>query len=366
MQINLTKKLTEAAGVKPEPASNDIAPIFCWTANWTNTFDRRKEDMVVMVNNATRFTISIFGIRRNQFKNIKEKMTAAIRNTLLAMNINPKVVDEYLQRAGEVTFASNRDRKLTAWVNRQGLDAALVVGKAENDSAGKLKFDDTLGYVVSRSPVNYSGNQADAFIPAEEMIKALTSLTGMPAYNYRAFELLVTLNLDIYQATRRLIVPANLGFSKLHKVLQSVYSWKSCHLYDFAVLDETGQSVTRLVMSEEDLPYEDESVLITGHKLSEYLPEHKRLLYTYDFGDNWEHEIELVRVIEDYDKESPYLAEAIGQAPPEDVGGVGGFVDFRRIILDQKHSDYAETKEWAEYWSPELYDWKSRPHVVYC
>lgn len=367
MQINLTRKLAETIGAKPESVSDGVAPIFCWTANWTNTFDRRKEDMVVMVNNATCFTVSIFGVRRNQFKNIKEKITAAIRNTLLAMNMNPKVVDEYFRRAGEITFAANRDRKLTAWVNRKGLDAALIVGKEVNESEGKLKFDDTLGRVVSRSFVNSSGNHADAFIPAEKMKKALTALTGMPAYKYRAYELLVTLNLDVYQATRRLIVPADLEFTRLHKVLQSVYCWKNYHLYDFAVLDEeTGQSVTRLVTSEEALEYEDGSVLITGHKLSEYLPEHKFLLYTYDFGDNWEHEIELVRVIENYDKESPYLVKASGQAPPEDVGGVGGFVDFRRIMLDPKHPDYAETKKWAEYWSPELYDWESRPHVVYC
>lgn len=366
MQMTLTKKLAEAIGVKPKPASDDIDPLFCWTANWTNTFDRRKEDMIVMVNNATRFTVSIFGIKRNQFKDVAVKMTAAIRNTLLAMNINSKIVNEYLQRAGEVTFAANRDRKLTAWVNRQGLEAALVVGKEENDSEGKLKFDDTLGYVVSRRPVNYSGNYADGFIPAEEMIKALTALTGMPAYKYRAFELLVTLDLDIYKATRRLIVPADLKLSKLHRVLQSVYRWKNYHLYDFAVLDDkTGQSVTRLVESKEDLPYQDGAVLIAGHKLSEYLPEHKRLLYTYDFGDNWEHEIKFVRAVEDYDKESPYLVEASGQAPPEDVGGVGGFLDFCEIMLEPKHPDYAETKKWAGYWSPILYEWESRPHVVH-
>lgn len=366
MQINLTKKLAKAIGVKPESASSEIDPVFCWTANWTNTFNRRKEDMVVMVNNATCFTVLIFGVKWNQFKNITEKMTAAIRNTLLAMNVNPKVVDDYLRRAGKITFAANRGRKLTALVTRKGLDAAFIVGNAVNDSLGKLKFNDTLGHVVSQSPVNCSGHYDAQFNPAEKMKKALAALTGMPVYQYRAFELLVTLDLDVYQATRRLIVPADLGFTGLHKVLQSVYCWKNHHLYDFAVLDEkTGQSVTRLVMNEADLPQEGGSVLITGHKLSDYLPEHRHLLYTYDFGDNWEHEIELVRVIEDYDKESPYLAEASGQAPPEDVGGVDGFVNFRKIMLDPTNPDYAETKEWAGYWSPKLYEWESRPRVVY-
>jgi hypothetical protein len=71
---------------------------------------------------------------------------------------------------------------------------------------------------------------AGAFIPAEEMIKALTALTGIPAYKYHAFELLVMLDLDVYQATRRLIVPADPEFSKLHRVLQSVYCRKNCSM----------------------------------------------------------------------------------------------------------------------------------------
>lgn len=65
------------------------------------------------------------------------------------------------------------------------------------------------------------------------------------------------------------------------------------------------------------------------------------------------------------DKESPYLVEASGQAPPEDVGGVSGFLDFRKIMLDPRHPEYAETKEWAGYWQPELSNWESRPHVVH-
>lgn len=75
MQIALTKKLAEAVGVKPAPADDSINPLFSWTANWTNTFDRRKEDMVVLVNNATRFTVTIYGVKRNQFQGITEKMT---------------------------------------------------------------------------------------------------------------------------------------------------------------------------------------------------------------------------------------------------------------------------------------------------
>lgn len=366
MQISLTKKLATAMGVKPAAADEAINPLFCWTANWTNTFDNRKEDMVVMVNQATRFAVTIYGIKRVQFKNIEQTMIAAIRTTLLAMSLNQELVDAYINLAGDITYVSNRDRKMTAQVNHQGLEASFVVGRAVNESRGNIKFEDTLGGTVSRRPVGYSSSREDGFIPTEEMIKALTELTNKPAYKYRAFELLVTLDLETYKATRRLIVPDDIPFQKLHKVLQQVFDWKNHHLYDFAVFDDgrKGASI-HLVPDEESLSYDNDAVLMGEHMLSEYLPKHNRILYTYDMGDSWEHEIELVRVIDEHDKESPYLLEARGQTPPEDAGGVGGFIGFREIMLDPNHPEYAETKEWAGYWSPELREWDARPRVIY-
>lgn len=361
VQISLTKKLATAMGIKPANADETVDPLFCWTANWTNTFENQKEDTVVMVNGATRFTVTIFGVKRNQFKNITEKMIAAIKNTLLAMNLSSELVDEYIRLAGDITYTANHDRKMTACVNHQGLDAAFTIGRAVNESRGKIKYEDTLG----KRPLGYGNTHEDSFIPASEMIKALTTLTGKPAYRYRAFELLVTLDLEIYKAARRLIVPADISFQRLHEVLQRVFDWKNYHLFDFAVYNKkTGEPCARLVPDEESLSYDDDAVLIDGRILSEYLPKHKFILYTYDMGDSWEHQIELIRVIDVHDADSPWLLEAIGQAPPEDVGGVGGFINFREIMLNPNHPEYAETKDWAGYWSPELREWEARPKII--
>jgi hypothetical protein len=226
MQIALTKKISDVIGIRPGDTI-ETNPLFCWTANWTNTFSDRKEDMVVMVNNATRFTVAIYGVRRNQFKDIEAKMLAAIRNTFLSMNINHEVIEEYMQRAGEVSFAANRDPKLTAWVNKHGRDLAFVVGRIVNESYDEIKYEDTFGRIVSEFIVGYSANKNDSYFPAEEMKAALAELTGKPIYKYRAFELLVTLDLDIYKATRRLIVPADLEFSRMHELIQRVFNWNN-------------------------------------------------------------------------------------------------------------------------------------------
>lgn len=60
------------------------------------------------------------------------------------------------------------------------------------------------------------------------MIDALCEVTGKQAYRYRAFELLVTLDLDVYKAVREIIVSADIQFKQLHKVLQSAFEWKKC------------------------------------------------------------------------------------------------------------------------------------------
>lgn len=365
MQIAITKKLAAAIGIKPASTSEPTNPLFCWTANWTNTFDRRKEDMVVMVNHATRFTVIIFGVKRNHFKDIAAKMTAAIRNTLLALNVNSEIVEEYMRLSGEILFTANHDRKLTAWVNWQGLDAAFVVGRAVNGREGEIKYVDTLGNFVSDRIVNCGKSAEEAFVPRRKMLAALSEATGKPAYRYRAFELLVTLDLDIYKAVRRLIVPADITLSQLHQVLQEVFHWKNYHLYDFTVFaGKSRKPVIRLVESVEDLEYDKDAILMTGRKLSEYMPLNKRIFYTYDLGDNWEHEIKFLREIAEHNEESPYLLEAIGQTPPEDVGGVGGYCEFREIMLDPNHPEHAGTKEWAGYWSLELREWEKRPRVI--
>jgi len=98
MQIALTKKLADAMGLKLSAADEKtINPLFLWTANWTNVWSNlRTEDMLVLVNNATRFTVAIYQVKRKDLKSAEEIMKNAISHTLLYMNINPEIVSEYM------------------------------------------------------------------------------------------------------------------------------------------------------------------------------------------------------------------------------------------------------------------------------
>lgn len=365
MQIALTKKLANALELKPPAIDETINPLFSWTANWTKVWDnRRTEDMLVLVNNATRFTVAIYQVKQKDLKNITKMIMDAISNTLLSINLNRDIVSEYMRLAGDAEFVKNSSRQTASWVTKAGLECSFHVGREYNGIA--KMYCDTLGAKSNYSSVNYSGNTNDSFYPYEAMADALKELTGLQVYKCRAFELIVRLDLEVYKVERRIIVPADMKFVQFHKVLQKVFDWKNYHLYDFTIIDEkTKTAIIRMVPTEEDLEYDEYAVLMDEHTLADFFPEHKQMLYTYDMGDNWEHDIQLVRVIEEFDDELPYLLEASGKTPPEDVGGVGGFVRFREIMLNPKLPEYAEMKEWSRHWIPELWEWERKPKVIH-
>ncbi len=82
------------------------------------------------------------------------------------------------------------------------------------------------------------------------------------------------------------------------------------------------------------------------------------LLYTYDFGDGWEHLV-TVEMIADGEPGVlyPRLLAATGACPPEDVGGPPGFAAFIEALADPGHERHEEFMEWwGEPFDPAVVD----------
>ncbi len=80
--------------------------------------------------------------------------------------------------------------------------------------------------------------------------------------------------------------------------------------------------------------------------------------YEYDFGDSWEHEVlfEGCPPLEQ-GKKYPLCLEGEGACPPEDVGGVWGYLEFLAAIADPKHEQHSELLEWCGgSFSPDKFD----------
>ena len=82
-----------------------------------------------------------------------------------------------------------------------------------------------------------------------------------------------------------------------------------------------------------------------------------RMVYEYDFGDGWEHDVvlEASDVPMDIGVEARMVAGK-GACPPEDVGGIGGYYGFLEAIRDPKHPDHRDMLEWGGAFDPDAFE----------
>ena len=66
--------------------------------------------------------------------------------------------------------------------------------------------------------------------------------------------------------------------------------------------------------------------------------ENKRALYLYDFGDDWNHDVRLEKILpRKPDTNYPICLAGNRACPPEDCGGTWGYEDTLRILADPDH-----------------------------
>ena len=166
-----------------------------------------------------------------------------------------------------------------------------------------------------------------------------------------AFDLHVELVLEDRNAVRKIRVGANITFERLHRIIQAAYQWQDSHLYEFRLYKEgvLGEDVSVDIVMEKDPDLDRKKPRLARRaKLCDYLHEHRHMLYLYDFGDYWEHCIDVVGSSDDYEGELPELLAGENDAPPEDVGGTTGFARFLEIMGQPEHEEHEDMKGWAE------------------
>jgi hypothetical protein len=84
------------------------------------------------------------------------------------------------------------------------------------------------------------------------------------------------------------------------------------------------------------------------------------MLYEYDFGDSWEHEVALEKILEkDPNLKTPVCLDGAMACPPEDCGGIRGYYDYLAALADPKHPEHEEIREWmGEKFDPAKFDLK--------
>jgi len=154
---------------------------------------------------------------------------------------------------------------------------------------------------------------------------------------------------------RRLLIPSDLLLSDFHKVIQTSMGWTNSHLHQF-IKNRTFYTVK---MQDDDLWDEMDNVDYKEIKISDLLKKEKdKIVYEYDFGDGWEHDIILEKILPpDNDTKHPICLTGKMNCPPEDCGGIWGYSDMLEILKDPDHEEYESYIEWlGEEFDPKYFD----------
>lgn len=156
---------------------------------------------------------------------------------------------------------------------------------------------------------------------------------------------------------RRVLVPSTMPLDDLHYVIQEAMGWQDCHLYQFIdkrVMYQPNPDSDMMMGFAGFKTFDSDGVLI-DHLLGPGRA--KKIVYEYDFGDSWEHEVLLEKVLSaDLELNYPACIKGKRACPPEDCGGIWGYYSLLERLDDRNDEEYDDLVEWYGDLDPEKFD----------
>ena len=160
------------------------------------------------------------------------------------------------------------------------------------------------------------------------------------------YQLKITLSGTQPLIWRRLLVRGDMSLGLLHCVLQVAMGWTNSHLHQF-IIGEERFTDPRLGADAFGEGEADRNENIAT--LMEIVPQAQACFgYEYDFGDSWEHLLE-VEEIHPPGPAPKYLAQCLDgkrACPQDDCGGIWGYAEFLKAIKNPKHPEHKNMREW--------------------
>ena len=176
----------------------------------------------------------------------------------------------------------------------------------------------------------------------------------MPTY----FEFDVSLQGIQPRIWRRFLLRRTSTFADLHRAIQDAFDWQDYHLWEFRVPEDSQSSIAGIPDDQygRDVPDAREVRLdsyFSGRRKAEWCE------YLYDFGDDWRHEVKLVRAVSVPEDFRRRLLGGERACPPEDCGSVPGYERMAHFVatgLDLYEDPGVDLANWLGGWKPEVFD----------
>jgi len=189
---------------------------------------------------------------------------------------------------------------------------------------------------------------------ANKAIDESQGIGSIPA-SERLFQFKITLVESKPPIWRRIQVK-NCTLDKFHERIQTAMGWTNSHLHQFEINGDRYGDPELLDDGFENFECVDSTVT----KISDIVPKNGKrfqFLYEYDFGDGWEHEVMFEGCLRaESGQRYPLCLEGERVCPPEDVGGVSGYLEYLEALADPSHEQHDEFLEWRGPFDPEQFD----------
>jgi len=140
---------------------------------------------------------------------------------------------------------------------------------------------------------------------------------------------------------RRVLMDDYDSLGVLHEVIQRVMPWNDGHCHCFTILNEYYERnpMTEIREARREEDYMLQTVISWGVK---------KFKYSYDYGDSWEHTIEIEKTLPmDPSLRYPVCIKGKYGCPPDDCGGTDGYIGMLQTL--RAPGDSEEKQEYLEW-----------------
>jgi hypothetical protein len=339
MILCLTKKVSELFHVeKLDNFSEKDSKMWHVTEEF---YDGKR--LFIFTNVMTGYTLVFYGLKTKHFKNIGPFFQESLKKALLFDGFTPNAADAFITNQGTISLGKTNNRsiisnttqrKYTMYGFRDNMDRNEIYQRITTHRVNQIPG---IGYETPRELL-------------ERLIKTLIDITT----SYEGYELDISIDLDSEVILRRVVVPSYYTLDDLHIVIQKLFGWKNSHLHAFTHT-KSGKSYKP--------PYDDideygQSSNSKSIALDQVFDKFDEWVYTYDFGDDWKHDILCRMSIHQPQPIITYCSHYDGNNIPENIGGIPGYQQFREILHHKDHQDYKSLKNWLNTIEYESFDIK--------